>query len=319
MTWAWDALELWPLVALGLAWPALVLGREAWRARRFATEPTPNLLCTELGAGLALAALGVALLGPRFGEGRERVEERGLDVAVALDVSRSMLAEDLRPSRLAAAQADLLASAADERGDRWSLVLFAGEARRRVPLSDDRRAVAEIAALADPGDVAVGGTDLAAAISAAVTSLGPERGSQSLVLLITDGEDPGGGGARAAAAARELGVEVHVVGYGTALGARLPDGRGGFLLDDAGQPVLSRSNAADLSAVAAAGGGTYLAAENTGDPLGRWSSTALGAKRDRLRASAARAALGHGYAWPAVLALLAACAVLAPQRAKERR
>jgi Ca-activated chloride channel family protein len=312
---AWDALPLWPLLVVALAWPFVAT---AWRALRSRAEATRPIARLEFAAGAALALAGVALLGPRFGEGRERVEERGLDIAIALDVSRSMLAEDARPSRLSAAQADLLASSRDGRGDRWSLVLFAGEARRRVPLCDDRGAVAEIAALADPGDVSLGGTDLGAAIAAAVESLGEARGPQALVLLITDGEDPDGSGAGAAAAARELGVEVHVVGYGSELGARLPDGAGGFLQDAAGQPVLSRLNTDDLRALAAAGGGRFLQAESTGDPIGRWSNTALRAKRDRLRASEARAALGHGYGWPAALALLAAGALLAPGGGRRR-
>lgn len=315
MSWTWDALFLWPLVVVALVWPFAAL---TWCALRSASASKRPIAVREMIAGAALALAGVALLGPRFGAGRERVEERGLDIAIGLDVSRSMLAEDAQPSRLAAAQADLLASSRDGRGDRWSLVLFAGEARRRVPLCDDRRAVAEIACLADPGDVPRGGTDLGAAVTAAVESLGDARGPESLVVLLTDGEDPNGNGARAAAVARELGVEVHVIGYGTELGARLADGAGGFVLDAAGQPVLSRLNTEDLRAIAAAGGGRFLTAESTGDPLRRWSNTALLAKRDRLRASETRAALGHGYGWPAALALLAAGALLAPGRGRQR-
>lgn len=318
MSFAWDEPALWPLLVVALAWPAAALGLRAWRSRSESPGASRGVAFAEWSAGAALALAGLALLGPRFGEGRERIEERGLDIAVALDVSRSMLAEDAQPSRLGAAQADLIACSRDGRGDRWSLVLFAGEARRRVPLCEDRAAVAGIAALADPGDVRRGGTDLDAAIAAAVESLGEARGPQSLVLLVTDGEDPDGSGARAAAAARELGVEVHVIGYGTELGARLPDGAGGFLLDAKGQPVLSRLNVADLEAVAAAGGGRFASAADSGDPIARWANTALRVKRDRLRASEARAALGHGYGWPAALALLAACALLAPVRGRER-
>lgn len=318
MIFAWDALHLWPLLALAVAWPLLALAWKHRGSQGVDAGPQASVVRTEITAGLALVLTAGALLGPRFGEGRERVEERGLDIAIALDVSLSMLAEDAEPSRLVAAQSDLLSGSRDQRGDRWSLVLFAGEAFRRVPLSDDRQAVAEIAALADPGDIALGGTDLATAIAAAVdslgqnlASLGQSRGPRSQVLLITDGEDPDGRGARAAAAARELGIEVHVLGYGTELGSRLPDGAGGFLLDGDGRPVLSRLNVADLSALAEAGGGNFMRADSTAAPLERWSETALKGKRDRLRASAARAALGHRYGWPTALALLCVCALLA--------
>ncbi len=256
-----------------------VVGR---RTRRLAEEWSPGrrrvrvALATAGFAGLVLAWMQPAF-GPADGEGEGA--ETGLDLCVCLDVSRSMLARDLSPSRLGFAHQALARLAERTRGDRLALVLFAGEARLRVPLTRDVGSFALLAATADPVDVAMGGTDLAAAIEAGTRALeaGQVRGAQGqaalrgALLVVTDGEDPSGAGRAAAEAARARGLRVHCVGLGSPLGSKItvtgPDGRERFLTDRQGREVVSRMDAASLRAMAEAGGGAFVDGSSSVQPL----------------------------------------------------
>jgi Ca-activated chloride channel family protein len=177
----------------------------------------------------------IALAQPLWGEGGAAGERLATDLVICLDVSRSMLAEDVEPSRLERAKAEIESLAARAAGDRLALVVFAGEARLVVPLTRDLASLARMASLQDPLSVATGGSDLGAAIDAARGALdGP-----GAILLLTDGEDLGESGLRAARRAREAGVEVACMGFGSPLGAKIPDGDG-FVRDEQGREVVSR-------------------------------------------------------------------------------
>jgi Ca-activated chloride channel family protein len=156
------------------------------------------------------------------------------------------------------------------RGDRAALVLFAGEARLAVPLTRDQRSLADLADAADPASVARGGTDLAAALAAAGDALkvgdaGP-AGRRPAVVLLTDGDDLAGRGERAAATLWARGVAVHAVGFGTALGGKIPEeGGAGWVASPAGGDVVVTLDGAGLRRVAAAGGGEAVEAADSGD------------------------------------------------------
>lgn len=279
--------SLWSIVVVAVVW--LQAWRDRDRARRLATlvgrraaalagERSPQhdrrrvLLAL---AGLLLCIL--AWMQPRFGTGPGRVLPEGTDLCVCLDVSRSMLARDHEPSRLAFAQAAIAALAARTRGDRLALVVFAGEARLRVPLTRDTASFVELVQATDPVDVTLGGTDLGAAIDLAVLALaaGQGRGTDEplhgAVLLVTDGEDPTGSGRAAAERARRRGLSVHCAGIGSALGSKITitgaDGRQVFLRDRHGNEVVSRLDAAGLRAIAAAGNGLFVDGGRTAAPL----------------------------------------------------
>ena len=215
-----------------------------------------------LAAGGLLCALA-ALLQPAWGESAESVEQRGADIVVCLDVSRSMLAQDQAPSRLEAAKREIRELVEKARGDRFALVLFAGEARLAVPLTADAGTFAQLAAQADTLSVARGGTDLGAALDAAARALRGRSGDGAAVLLLTDGDDAGGRGLRAAAAFRERGVPIHCVGFGTERGAKIGVDGAAFLRDRRGREVVSAMDTASLRRIAEASGGSFVAAAAT--------------------------------------------------------
>jgi Ca-activated chloride channel family protein len=264
----WPALLLGPFVAAAL----VVLARA--RARRLATLVGPRLPRLTnatspgaqmrrpviLGAALFLGAL--AAMGPLWGEGVRRIEERGVDVVVCLDVSQSMLARDRAPNRLAAAQREIRALARHSRGDRFGLVVFAGDARLAVPLTRDVESFSLLAARAGPLDVQRGGTDLGAALDTAAAALsGGGRGESEVVVLVTDGEDHEGRGLRTARTLRQRGVAVHCLATGSEAGAKIPvDGPGGesFLRDAEGREVVTTMDPQSLRRIADATGGRFI-------------------------------------------------------------
>jgi len=166
-----------------------------------------------------LLALG-ALAGPTWGNAVADGGQRGVDVVVCLDVSRSMLARDQAPSRLAAAQ-DAIAALADRAGgDRLALVLFAGDAALTVPLTSDSGSLVQIADASGPLSIPRGGTDLGAALEAALAAIDGASGEHEVILLLTDGEDVQQRGLDVAGRCAARDIAVHCVGYGSRLGRR---------------------------------------------------------------------------------------------------
>lgn len=324
-SWAWLLLA-WLLVA------GLLRGREDTRARRLrqafgARDETARAPADADGqaasapsrhgafhaAGLLLI---LACMQPSWGVDRDRVQPRGGDVVVCLDVSRSMLARDLLPDRLRAAHRALRALAEHARGDRLALVVFAGDARPFVPLTDDRAVFAELVALAEPSVLRVGGTDLGAALDAARTLFPTQAAADGrhdrarTVVLLTDGEDHGERGLRAARALAADDVVVHAVGFGSARGSKIvvptADGER-FLTDADGREVVSALQAGSLQRLAAAGGGQYRSAASAEVREGVLIDLYEEAIRPRTRRHAldAQAELRENrYQWPLLGAVL---------------
>ncbi len=207
---------------------------------------------------LSFTGLLFALAGPTWGFHWEDVRRRGVDLVVALDLSRSMLAEDTKPNRLTAAKREIRDLIELVRGDRMGLVAFAGTAFVQCPLTLDYHAFELFLDKMDPNWVPVGGTDLAAAVRTSIAAFPQNERSGRAVLLITDGEDHSGELPAAAEEARKQGVHVFVVGIGAAEGAPIPDGRGGFVKDN-GKVVLSRLDEPALKELALTTDGTYVA------------------------------------------------------------
>ena len=306
------------LLAAPLAWLGLV-ARDRARARRLRAIVGPRVetLASErsvprrrLRRALFAVGLGLALLAtlqPVFGAKVPEEGWRGVDVVVALDVSRSMLARDVAPDRLGLARKEIRALAGRARGDRLALVAFAGEARVLVPLTSDLASFADLADLADPTVVRRGGTDLGAALEASLGLLQAARGEERAILLLTDGEDLGGRGSAVARTLRERGLVVHTVGLGTALGGKIAVPSAGgetFLRDASGAEVVSALDATSLRAIAEATGGTYTDGTASPDalvavyedrilPLARSTFASAGSRRREDR-----------YQWPLLAAFL---------------
>lgn len=276
MRWA----EPWALAALALV-PAVLL---AWwwleRARRAAVrragdEPLVEAM-THAGRGLgrgrrlaravllalAMALVALALARPQFGLRTELRKARGMDVVVALDLSRSMLARDVVPSRLARARIELAELIGQLSGDRVGLIGFTSVALPLSPLTVDHAAVKLQLDAATPDDLPRGGTAIGDAIRAGLRMLesAPESGGAQAIVVVTDGEEHEGDPKAAAAEAKAKGVEVHVVGVGSRTGEPIPieDKNGkitGYVKDGAGRTVVSRLNEAMLRDIAGAGEG----------------------------------------------------------------
>ena len=314
--------ELAPLALLLTAGGWLLL-RIAEAARRRRLErvigPRHALLCAEFGPrrralrrglfALGIAAAVVAWMQPSFGVDPERRRQRGVDVLICLDVSRSMLATDVLPSRLDRAKHEIEAFAGRLLGDRLGLVVFAGEAKLAVPFTQDVGSFGELLRLAGPASVRRGGSDLGAALDAAATAIDGSDSGEAAVVLITDGEDLGGRGLRAAEAFAERGIEIHCVGIGSQAGSKITiDGPGGetFLADRSGDEVVSSMDAAGLQRIAEVSGGAFVDARSEARPLvALYEQHLRSAARGRPAGAAPTSARMNRFQWPLGLAVLA--------------
>lgn len=230
--------------------------------------------------GLLLALLAAAA--PRWGYRDERVLQRGRDLVIALDVSRSMLARDVQPSRLERARADIMDLLRVLQGDRVALVAFRGRATLLCPLTTDYSFMDAALAEATVGSAPPGETDLADAIRKSTEAFGEETGSHRAIILISDGEDLAGRAAEAAAEAAKAGIVIFTVGFGDPAGAPIPDERmpGGQVLYK-GEQVATRLDHATLQNIAETTGGAYV-------PVGVSNVRLDALYRDHLRAISAR-------------------------------
>jgi Ca-activated chloride channel family protein len=260
---------------LALAALALALGLWGLARRRAALRELAGALAARVapGAGAArpaarlglgsagLALLALALARPQCGTRVELTRRYGMDLVVALDVSRSMLARDEKPDRLARARLEVGALLDRTRGDRVALVVFAADAFVQCPLTSDASAARLLLRAAAPEAMPRQGTSLAAALQTAGEVLrAVERGGRSrAVVLLSDGEDNEPGAEEAAEALAADGVRVFTVGLGSPEGAPVPQGEG-WKRDRRGQPVLTRLEEEALRSVAERTGGRYFRA-----------------------------------------------------------
>jgi len=209
---------------------------------------------------LAVILLAAALARPRWGYHWEEVKRVGVDIIVAVDVSRSMLAEDISPSRLERARRKLRDFAAMLDADRIGLVAFAGNAFLQCPLTLDYGAFSMFLDNLSPDLIARPGTDLAEAIRTATRGFDRRERTSKALILITDGEYHEGDVMEAAQEARREGVRIFAIGIGTPDGTPVPAGHGagGFMKDRGGSLVLSRLDEKTLQKTALETGGAYV-------------------------------------------------------------
>ena len=213
---------------------------------------------------LVLVITGAANL--QMGTHMEKVETRGVDVMVVLDVSKSMLAQDVQPSRLQRA-VQLLGRLFDQLpGDRIGLVVFAGQAYLQMPLTLDHAAAHMYLNSVSPDMVPTPGTNIADAIRMAREAFNTQEKTHKVILLITDGEDFGEGAVEQARKAYEEGIVIHTIGVGTPAGAPIRDSQtGDYKRDENGQIVISRLNETELKQIAAEGHGSFQYLDQVGD------------------------------------------------------
>ncbi len=242
------------------------------RARLMPDLRGPRRWWKGLALLLGLAAAILALARPRFGTRFEEVVARGLDLSIVLDVSRSMLAEDIAPNRLERAKFDIQDVLEQLRGDRAGLIVFAGRPVVKVPLTTDhgffRQALEEV----DTQSAPRGGSLIGDALRKSLETMKPAHDRDQVVLLITDGEDQDSYPLEAAEAAAERGVKVIAVGLGDPReGARIPlqeKGSAKGYVEHAGQQVWSKLDEELLRSIALKTGGTYIPAATRAYDLG---------------------------------------------------
>lgn len=265
--WLWAILVL-PLIAGLFLWShkraqALVAKIVAVRLReQLSGSVSPGrriLRALLLMASLALAIL--ALAQPRYGFIEKETKQKGRDVIVAIDTSRSMLATDMAPTRLARAKLFTQDLVRLLQGDRVGLVAFAGSAFLQAPLTLDYNAVTNALEELDTTVIPKGGTNIAAAITAAREAFGKAEGQTRALIILTDGEELDADGIAAVKQAAGEGIRVFTVGIGSPEGSlipiRLDDGRSDFVRDSAGKPVTSKLDDSRLKEIASATGGFF--------------------------------------------------------------
>lgn len=272
-----EPIYLWLLAAI----PVLALVRfVVWRRRKgklrqFGDPELTKLLMPNASrvrptvkfwlAVVALALFILMLARPQMGTKISREKRNGIEIIIALDISNSMMAEDVVPSRLAKSKL-LVENLVDHfTNDKVGLVVFAGDAFVQLPITSDYVSAKMFLQNIDPSLIATQGTDIARAIDVSMRSFTQQEKVGKAIIVITDGEDHEGGALEAAKEARKKGVNVFILGVGDPKGAPIPDGNGGYMTDAGGQTVMSALNEAMCQDVAKAGSGTYIHVDNTND------------------------------------------------------
>lgn len=215
---------------------------------------------------IALVCLILAAARPQFGSKLETVKKEGIEVMVCLDISNSMLAEDIQPSRLERSKRMLSRLLDNLDNDQVGLIVFAGEAYTQLPITNDFVSAKMFLQSIDPRMVSLQGTAIGAAINLAVRSFTPNESSEKAIVLITDGENHEDDAQGAATNALAKGIHTHVIGVGSTQGALVPDdsGRpGSYRKDTSGNPVTTRLDEQMAQEIAAAGQGVYAHADNS--------------------------------------------------------
>ncbi|MDI6774600.1 MAG: VWA domain-containing protein [Verrucomicrobiota bacterium] len=266
---AWALFFLWLVPAVGLWW-YLVHRRRTKDLDRFVSpamqkklSPARSSAKTAWQSALALAGLFLLLVAaarPQWGAQEITVYQRGRDLMILLDVSRSMLADDVHPNRLQRAKTDILDLIKELKGDRAGLMAFRFKAILLCPLTTDYAFIRHALDAADIGAAPRGETDIGDAIAKALDAFDEREGAHKAIILISDGEDLSGRALEAAKKAGEKGVPIFTVGLGSAQGAKIPKneaGASGFVAHQ-GQDVVTKMDNAALLAIAEASKGAHI-------------------------------------------------------------
>ncbi len=212
----------------------------------------------------ALALIVVALARPQFGSKKETITRQGIEAVIALDISNSMMAEDIAPNRLEKAKKIISRLIDKFENDKVGLIVFAGDAFVQLPITNDFISAKMFLETISPALISRQGTDIGGAISLAMKSFTNTEGVGKAIILITDGENHEGGAEEAAKLAANKGMNVYVLGIGSLEGAPIPaDGSNDYRRDKEGNVVVTKLNEQMAQTVAQAGNGAYIRVDNT--------------------------------------------------------
>ena len=245
--------------------------------RRLSAEDAPAMHHVKFGLFLAgLICLIFALANPQVGSSLEKGTRKGVDIMICMDISNSMLAEDIQPNRLEASKMALSRFIDKLQGDRIGLVVFAGKAFVQLPITSDYAAAKMFINIVKPSLISEQGTDIANALDLATVSMLPENDkaqqkqlsdlTSKVILVVSDGEDHFPESIEMAQEVHKLGITIHTIGIGNTLGEPIPVrdkyGNPTYKKDRDGNTVMTRLNEEVLQDIAHAGGGTYVHASN---------------------------------------------------------
>lgn len=217
----------------------------------------------------ALALVIVMLARPQMGTKVSHEKRNGIETIIALDISNSMLAEDVAPSRLMKSKM-LIENLVDNfTNDKIGLVVFAGDAFVQLPITSDYVSAKMFLQTIDPSLIQSQGTDIAQALKLSMSSFTQQEKVGRAIIVITDGEDHEGGAMDMAREASKKGINVFILGVGTTKGAPIPMGNGDYLKDNQGQTVMTALNEEMCRQIASAGRGVYIHVDNTSDAQNR--------------------------------------------------
>ena len=227
-----------------------------------ASASRPNIKFWLLFAAYTLSCFLLAR--PQFGSKQETVTRKGIETVIALDISNSMLADDVAPNRLEKSKR-IISNLVDQfKDDKIGLIVFAGDAFVQLPITSDFISAKVFLNTISPALITRQGTDIKTAIELATRSFTPNEGVGKAIIVITDGENHEGGAEEAAKAAAEKGYMVYVMGVGLPSGSPIPGERSGeFRKDREGNVVITRLNEEMCRKIAAAGGGAYFYVDNS--------------------------------------------------------
>lgn len=219
---------------------------------------------------LALVGIIFVMARPQFGSKLETVKKKGLEVMVALDISNSMLAEDIRPNRLEKSKQMLYKLLDDLNNDKFGVIIFAGKPFTQLPITTDYQAAKMFISSIQPGSIRQQGTAIGAALNLAARSFSEneENNKGQAVIVITDGENHEDDAVQTAKELAGKGIHVYVIGIGDPKGAPIPmAGTKSMKKDKDGNTVITKLNETMCREIAVAGEGAYIHADNTNDAI----------------------------------------------------
>jgi Ca-activated chloride channel family protein len=259
-----------------------------------AAAKTAGRICWRLWLGLVFAIL--ALARPQWGRLDEAVYEESREIIIALDLSRSMLSDDVRPSRLDRAKLLVTSLLEQLHGERVGLVVFSGTAFLQSPLSADYEILRDFLPGLNPAYLPQGGSNYTALLQASLTAFGSSGSADRFLVILSDGEATDDDWKPHAAELKEKGIRVIGLGVGTTTGAMIPDGSGGFVKDERGAVVLSKLESATLQQLATETNGRYADASSWVD-LAQLIQTTIDTGKKGTFAERSRARLAEHFQW----------------------
>jgi len=304
--------------ALPLLLPVFIYGHRKRRKilSRYSSPKGLEIIASDANAGrrwikngLILAALGliaVALSGPLYGYRWEEIERKGIDIIVALDCSKSMLATDIKPTRLDKAKREIYDLLNMLKGDRIGLAAYSGTAFLQCPLTLDYNAFHIFLNTLTPDMLPVGGTDIGEALRVSLSAFDERSKTEKAIILITDGEHTGGSNpVEAAEALAKANVKLFAIGIGTDGGVPVPESDGGLKKDASGKIILSKLDEELLKKIAILTGGAYVRAAAGGMELDLIYNTEIRGKMEKTTLSGGRRQVWEDrYQWVLALAML---------------